>query len=209
MYRILGGDGKEYGPITTETLRQWIAEGRANAETQVRPEGASEWQALGSLPEFSSATTPASAGPQFGAPAIPEREVALRAAKPAGWALTVVGILGIVWNVIQIILFAVRGVEGNPILQNYLANNPSTSEAMQTGFKIGLVAAFAFGIAWAGFIVFAGAKLRRLESWGLVLTAAILALIPCFGSSVPVCFLSFPVGVWVIVVLSMKKSAFN
>lgn len=52
MYRILGGDGKEYGPVTTETLRQWVNEARANRKTQVRPEGSDQWQLLGSLPEF-------------------------------------------------------------------------------------------------------------------------------------------------------------
>lgn len=51
MYKILGGDGKEYGPISADVLRQWIAEGRANAQTQVQPEGGA-WIALGQLPEF-------------------------------------------------------------------------------------------------------------------------------------------------------------
>lgn len=52
MYKIIGGDGREYGPISAEQLRQWITEGRANAQTQVLPEGATSWQPLGSLPEF-------------------------------------------------------------------------------------------------------------------------------------------------------------
>jgi hypothetical protein len=45
-------DQKEYGPINEQQLRQWIAEGRANAQTQVRPEGSAQWVALGALPEF-------------------------------------------------------------------------------------------------------------------------------------------------------------
>ena len=40
MYKIIGADGKEYGPITSEQLRQWMAEGRANLQTRVLPEGA-------------------------------------------------------------------------------------------------------------------------------------------------------------------------
>jgi len=40
MYKIIGADGKEYGPIPAEQLREWIAEGRANAQTKVLPEGA-------------------------------------------------------------------------------------------------------------------------------------------------------------------------
>lgn len=55
MYKIIGADGKEYGPITAETLRQWIAQGRANAQTRVLAEGATEWKWLGALPEFANA----------------------------------------------------------------------------------------------------------------------------------------------------------
>src|SRR5215472_11159260 len=52
MYKIIGADGKEYGPITVEQLRQWIAEGRANAQTRVLLEGTSEWKPLSAFPEF-------------------------------------------------------------------------------------------------------------------------------------------------------------
>lgn len=55
MYRIIGADGREYGPVTRETLLQWIAESRANAQSRVRAEGAVDWQTLGSLPEFAAA----------------------------------------------------------------------------------------------------------------------------------------------------------
>jgi hypothetical protein len=57
MYKIIGADGREYGPVTSEQIRQWIAEGRTNAQTKVLPEGATEWQALGSVPEFADALT--------------------------------------------------------------------------------------------------------------------------------------------------------
>jgi len=68
MYKIIGVDGREYGPISAEVLRQWIAEGRANAETKVMAEGSTEWKKLGDLPEFfaprpPSAPIPTSAGP--------------------------------------------------------------------------------------------------------------------------------------------------
>jgi hypothetical protein len=66
MYRIIGADGREYGPISTDQLRQWIAENRANATTRVLLEGTTEWKTLGSLPEFSAqfaATAPRAAVP--------------------------------------------------------------------------------------------------------------------------------------------------
>jgi hypothetical protein len=81
MYRIIGADGKEYGPISADQLRQWIAENRANTTTPVLTEGAPEWKTLGSLPEFSllfTGTTPAGAPPTFATgPAYPHKSSAL------------------------------------------------------------------------------------------------------------------------------------
>jgi hypothetical protein len=63
MYKIVGSDGKEYGPVTSDQLRQWITQGRANADTRVLPEGADQWVLLGSLPEFGLAPAPGTAPP--------------------------------------------------------------------------------------------------------------------------------------------------
>ena len=53
-YSIIGGDGREYGPVAGEQLRQWIADGRAHAGTQVRIEGATEWQPLAAVTELAA-----------------------------------------------------------------------------------------------------------------------------------------------------------
>jgi hypothetical protein len=58
MYKIIGADGRTYGPATVEQLRQWIAEGRADAQTQTLADGATEWKALGTLPEFAGHFAP-------------------------------------------------------------------------------------------------------------------------------------------------------
>jgi hypothetical protein len=52
MYKIIGADQKEYGPVSTEQLRQWVTEGRLNAQTQARAEGETEWKPLSAFPEF-------------------------------------------------------------------------------------------------------------------------------------------------------------
>lgn len=52
MYRIIGADGREYGPVGGEQLRQWIAEGRINAQTRVWVEGGGEWRLLVEFAEF-------------------------------------------------------------------------------------------------------------------------------------------------------------
>ena len=54
MYRIIGADGKEYGPVSAEIVRQWIAQGRANPQTKVRPEASTDWKLLWELPEFTA-----------------------------------------------------------------------------------------------------------------------------------------------------------
>jgi hypothetical protein len=53
MYRIIGSDGKEYGPVSADQLRQWIIERRADAATRVLAGDSTQWKLLGSLPEFS------------------------------------------------------------------------------------------------------------------------------------------------------------
>lgn len=54
MYKIIGADGKEYGPVSAELLRDWIQQGRVSLQTQARPEGSADWKPLSSFPEFSS-----------------------------------------------------------------------------------------------------------------------------------------------------------
>ncbi len=51
-YIIIGGDLKEYGPISEAQLREWIADGRAVAQSKVKTEGATEWRTLSDFPEF-------------------------------------------------------------------------------------------------------------------------------------------------------------
>ena len=53
MYTIIGGDGNEYGPIALEQIQQWIAQGRANGQTQVQKEGGT-FQPLSSHPELAA-----------------------------------------------------------------------------------------------------------------------------------------------------------
>jgi hypothetical protein len=95
MFKILGADQKEYGPVTTDVLRQWITQGRANASTQVQAAGTAEWKPLSAFPEFADALA-------FGLKPPPLSGGASALAAPAGPAKTsgmavaslVLGILG-------------------------------------------------------------------------------------------------------------------
>ncbi|HVM62302.1 MAG TPA: CD225/dispanin family protein [Verrucomicrobiae bacterium] len=63
MYKIIGGDGRQYGPVSADQIRQWMAEGRANALTMAQAEGSTEWKPLGQFPEFAPAAPPAGSTP--------------------------------------------------------------------------------------------------------------------------------------------------
>jgi hypothetical protein len=53
MYRIIGGDQKEYGPVSAEEVRLWITQRRLQATSLVRAEGTADWKPLSLFPEFS------------------------------------------------------------------------------------------------------------------------------------------------------------
>src|SRR5437870_755110 len=52
MYKILGTDQKEYGPVSAEQLQQWIGEGRVHGQTATQTEGAADWKPLSTFAEF-------------------------------------------------------------------------------------------------------------------------------------------------------------
>jgi uncharacterized RDD family membrane protein YckC len=58
MFTIIGGDGKEYGPVSTDQIRGWINAGRANLDTKARAVGSEEWRRLGDYPEFAGPSEP-------------------------------------------------------------------------------------------------------------------------------------------------------
>ncbi len=65
MYRIRGHDQKEYGPVSGEAVKQWIAGRRANARSFAQAEGSPDWKALSEFPEFSEALAAAARPPSL------------------------------------------------------------------------------------------------------------------------------------------------
>jgi hypothetical protein len=56
MYKMIGADGQQYGPVDAEQIRRWISENRVRNETLIQAEGSQEWKPLRSYPEFSNAS---------------------------------------------------------------------------------------------------------------------------------------------------------
>jgi hypothetical protein len=64
------------------------------------------------------------------------------------------------------------------------------------------------GLLGAIFVIYGGHKMRNLQSYGMAVTAAIVAMIPAIS---PCCCLGVPIGIWALVVLLNQdvKSAFH
>jgi uncharacterized RDD family membrane protein YckC len=56
MFIIIGSDEKEYGPVTADQVRAWIAAGRADLDTKAKAAGSDEWRRVGDFPEFGGAS---------------------------------------------------------------------------------------------------------------------------------------------------------
>jgi TM2 domain-containing membrane protein YozV len=67
MYKIIGTDGRQYGPVSADQIRQWLAQSRVNLQTMALAEGAIDWKPLSLFPEFASELKPAPpAMPSYG-----------------------------------------------------------------------------------------------------------------------------------------------
>lgn len=200
MYKIIGADGKEYGPITADQLRAWIAEGRANAHTKILPEGTTDWRPLSEFPDLLPAGTKTSAPPPLSAPAFAASDAAEKVNGPA-LALMILAGLNLALSAVGLLM--------NLLGSSMSMFNDGPQQAWGNMFSGGLgVASSSLGILISGVIFYGGLKMKRLENHGLAVAASVLAIIPCTS---PCCFLGIPVGIWALVVLSKPevKSAFH
>ena len=146
MFTIIGGDGKEYGPISAEDLRQWIAEGRLNAHSQVKAEGDTEFRPLEKFPDFADAFAPsepaASLRPEsaddFNAR---DYELDLVGCLTQGWNLVKehFGILFVTFLVMMLIAGVLPGILA-AVLSVVIPKSLMAAAWFSTGFKIALSA---------------------------------------------------------------------
>lgn len=237
MYKIIGGDQKEYGPVSFDQLASWVRDNRANAQTLVQKEGGA-WAPMGTLPEFASLfggtsaprPTPGSSGVPEGVPSPagtytpgPTPTPGFTPPTPAGTfgnqaresvqgpatGLMITGILGAI-TVILSAAFSLFGLASMPPTPGDMP--PEARRLMEMVQSLQTPAMIAVDsiikLAVAGLIIFASMKLRKLESFPLVVTSAILAIVPCTS---PCCCVGIPIGIWVLVAIMKPevKSAFR
>jgi hypothetical protein len=88
MYKIIGADQNEYGPITAGQVRQWMAEGRLNGLSKIQVDGSGVWKQLRDMPEFATLLPPPPPPPITLAAPRPPSPAGPPPANPlAGWAL--------------------------------------------------------------------------------------------------------------------------
>jgi hypothetical protein len=93
MYKIVGADNQEYGPVSQEEVLQWIAQGRANARTIARFEGGA-WKPLATFDEFKAALNiPATA------PTAPEFSSIPPAAPSVGKKTNVTSVVALIFGI--------------------------------------------------------------------------------------------------------------
>jgi len=199
MYKIIGADGKEYGPIPAEVLRQWVAEGRADVNTRILAEGTTEWKPLSAFPEFAILPPGNPPPPPVSLPVGPGAQSQVSA--PAV-ALMITAILGIFLQAIGL-LARVVGIPFMMAQQN--AQLPAFFSILSG--TIGVVLS-AMNILIGLLVFFAALKMKKLESYTLAMTGSVLAMIPCLS---PCCLLGLPFGIWALVVLNKPevKDAFH
>ncbi len=94
-YKIIGGDGQEYGPVTLAELQAWISAGRVTGDTRVSRSDRDVWSSAAQHPELQlNETVPtAPSAPRVSGPDDPELERQLKSG--ATWFYWIAGLSAI------------------------------------------------------------------------------------------------------------------
>lgn len=173
MYKIIGADQREYGPITADQIRQWITEGRADAKTPVCLDGTTEWKPLGMYPELAGfVSTPAGGVP-------------VAAAKPPA-SIKVFGILNIVFGAMGV-LCSPLSLISLPMMSKQLGYSPFMIHWM--------VFSVLLGVAGGVVMLASGIGLLKFQSWArkLAVYYSIFGCVMALISPV-ITFMNLPTG---------------
>jgi uncharacterized RDD family membrane protein YckC len=154
MFTIIGGDGREYGPVAADKIRGWIAAGRADLSTQAKADGTVEWKPLGDYPEFAGGGPAAVPPPLAGAAA----ELASPLERLGAWLIDfLLTVLSILPGALMI---------GPAMLQRIMRFEVQDAEdlaQLSTGLLVFLLGMFAVGILQAVLLTVRG------QSVGMIL----------------------------------------
>jgi len=115
VYKILGTDKKEYGPVSAEMLQQWIADRRVNSQTLIQAEGSTDWRPLSQFPQFTDLAQVPPAPASASAPVAPATSSVATPSTPpktSAMAITslILGILGLISCGITAVVGLILGI---------------------------------------------------------------------------------------------------
>jgi hypothetical protein len=217
-YQIIGGDQREYGPVSAEQLRQWVGEGRASGDTLVRKEGGG-WQKLFEYEEFADLVRPP-VPPVGGVPPLSAAGVPIEGGgrsdprnlmRGPAIALAVIAILDLTMTLVSLVAGVMGwgvGLLGQGMMPGGRMGDPDLERILRWVMGPLGTAANLVSVLLDAFILVGAVRMLSLRSWGWCMTAAILAIIPC---TAPCCCLGMAAGIWSVVVLTRPevKAAFS
>jgi hypothetical protein len=197
-YKILGGDGNQYGPITAEQFRAWAQEGRVGSDTRVLRSGATTWVAAATLPELGVGAPSAPAAPAPIRVRVPARDPDLekRVKYGVSW-LYWIAALSLVNSVAALLGSDWRFIIGLGITQFI--------DVFAMGFGSGgKVVAFVLDLLAAGILVVLGIFANKHHGWAAIVGMVLLALdglivaVAALAAGAGSFWISFAVHVWAI-----------
>jgi uncharacterized membrane protein len=165
-YTFIGVDGQEYGPVTEEQARQWIAEGRLNAQSMAKAESDAAFRPLSAMPEFEGAfppKAPAPAGPPPPASAADllarDHNVAIGDCVERGWQLVksnfwpTVGVTFLVLLVIGAIN-QIFGLFTRPAINGMIQQHQFSAGGILIVFVVSIIGAPVYTVFIAGLYMY-------------------------------------------------------
>jgi hypothetical protein len=221
MYFVKGADQKEYGPVSLEQLRAWIAENRLNHYSLARKDDDPTWRPLAQFPELQDALPGQAPGVPPPAPPAPAAPI-LAPGSPTGTnynsssngpntaapaiAMIVVGGLSLIMALADLVRMLVVGFD--VVMKQAMAMMPAL-QVPPGALGVAKAAAYimtSIPLTMSFVIIFGGISYLRRKNYGLAMAASILMVIPLCGTSSFVCCAGIPLGVWALIVISKGET---
>jgi hypothetical protein len=198
--------GQQRGPVNETEFQNLIRAGTVKADTLVWREGMVNWQpyrdvapaAGGSAPPPPNAPPQTFASPAAGYSSDQARQVALDKVNGPAIGLIVTAIFGFLAT-FAAMLYSLGGI-------NFMPPDAAMDPNMQRIVRmlsgsLGLINVLIMA-ALSVLILVGALRMKKLRSYGLAVTGAIVALVPCIS---PCCVIGLPIGIWALVVLNKPE----
>ena len=166
-YKIIGADGKEYGPVALSEIQKWVGEGRITGATQVSRSDQQVWSTAASFPELGVRDSTGPALVAAASAADPGLEKQLKGG--GSWFYWIAG-LSLVNSVMALTGSPTRLVLGLGVTQIF------DGLAQEMGSGAGLAVAVVLDLLAAAVFVFFGIFANKRHTWSFIVGMALYAL---------------------------------